>query len=702
MQNKRILFLLLFFGIYATIAEGAIRLPSVLSDHMVLQRNSTVRLWGWSNASEHIEITPSWDGHTYKTQATRDARWVITIPTPEAGGPYTITFKASNELILEDILIGEVWICSGQSNMEWSANSGFENSDQILSEANNSNIRLFHIPRTTSEHPQDDCHATWQVSNVNAVRGFSAVGYVFGQKLHTELNVPVGIIEAAWGGTAAEVWTPADVIANDPEFSQWDAVLSTTDWWPRTPAYAFNGMIHPVKNFRIAGAIWYQGEANTANPLVYRDLFPAMINSWRTAFDYPMPFYYVQIAPFDYGDNLNGALVREAQMMTMSKVPNTGMVVVDDIGNVYDIHPRNKIDVGQRLANWAMARTYGIQDVIYSGPIYSSHEVENGAIRISFSYAEDGLLSKDGPLTGFEIAGEDQIFFPAKATIEGSEVLVSSDLVLQPVAVRYSFTNTGTHNLFNQHGLPASAFRTDDWPINVNMVDIEIAYKPEAEAYLVTLSAEEGAEIKYSSNGRHPGLFGLTYTRPFYIESECTLKALAIKDGKPSDLITTKEVKLNKATFMPITYDGTYHDSRTGGGHQALIDGIVGSNNAADGTWQGYLGKDMSVTLDFGQRVEVSSINIHALKNQNQRIFLPNKVVFEISNDGERFNEVYRKPLFHGKDAEVSIMDYEFEFRNPRKTRYVRISAENMGRCPSWHDEADQPAWMMFDEITIE
>ena len=415
-----------------------------------------------------------------------------------------------------------------------------------------------------------------------------------------------------------------------------------------------------------------------------------------------MPFYYVQIAPYNYGENLNGALVREAQSMTLSKVPNTGMVVIDDVGNIYDIHPRNKMDVGNRLANWALARTYGVADITYSGPLYQSSKIENGSMRIEFRYAEDGLLSKDGPLTGFEIAGENRIFFPAKAVIEGNQVVVSSDVVLDPIAVRYSFSNTGTHNLFNQHGLPASAFRTDDWPINIYPVDIQIEYKPEAEAYLVTLDAAEGTEIKYSSNGRHPGLFGLTYTRPFYIESECTLKALAFKDGLPSDVTTTKEVKLNKATFMPISYEGTYHQTRTAGGDQALIDGKVGSMNASDGAWQGYLEKDMAITLDFGQRVEVNSINIHALKDQNQRIFLPNKVVFEISNDGERFNEVYRKPLFHGRDSEISIMDFNFEFKGSRKTRYVRISAENMGKCPPWHNAAEQPAWMLFDEITIE
>ena len=568
MTIHKVGFSLLFLWLGFISAWATIRLPAVLSDHMVLQRNSAVKLWGWSEPSEQLKVTASWDNHTYDIKADRNAKWEITIPTPAAGGPYEITFEASNSIKLSDILIGEVWVCSGQSNMEWSADHGYNDAESEVQRADHPQLRLFKIPKTTASFPQEDCEGTWKVCSPQHVRDFSAVGYFFGRHLQENLDdVPIGLIQAAWGGTAAEVWTPEALIESDPEFAKWDDVLYTSDHWPRRPASAYNAMIHPITPFKVSGTIWYQGESNTGNALLYRQLFPTMIQSWRDAWDYPMPFYYVQIAPYRYGSPMQGALVRESQMMTMAKVRNTGMVVVSDIGNIYDIHPRNKQDVGKRLANWALARTYGKQDIAYAGPIYKSHQVESGEIRLSFDHAENGLLSKDGPLTSFEIAGEDQIFFPAEAKIEGSEVVVSAPYVLNPLAVRFAFTNTATPNLFNQEGLPASSFRTDDWPLVIKNIDVSIAYKKDAEAYLVKLTADEDVtEIKYTTNGDPPGLFGLTYRQPFYIDGPCSIKALAFVEGRASDAHTEKEVKLNKATFKPITYNQNYTPERAAGG----------------------------------------------------------------------------------------------------------------------------------------
>ncbi|MCB0687973.1 MAG: chitobiase/beta-hexosaminidase C-terminal domain-containing protein, partial [Saprospiraceae bacterium] len=624
--------LVFFFITSAVMAD--IRLPSVLGDHMVLQQKSAVKLWGWANSGEKVEITGSWDNHTYDVVADRNARWEINISTPEAGGPFTLEFKGSNTIFLRDILIGEVWVCSGQSNMEWSANSGIDGGDAAIAEANLPQIRFFQIPRTTSMYPQDDCPGNWQVCAPETMRSFSAIGYFFGKNLQENLNVPIGLIESAWGGTAAEVWTPEEIIKKDPEFSKWDAVLGTSDYWPRQPGVLFNAMIHPITNFKIAGTIWYQGESNTPNALLYRRLFPAMINSWREAWNFPMPFYFVQIAPFNYGTPMQGAVLRESQLETMKTVPNTGMVVVSDIGNVFDIHPRNKADVGKRLANWALARTYGKSDIVYSGPVYKSHQTDHGQMIVSFQFADKGLLSKDGPLTGFQLAGADQIFYPAQAVINGSEVVVTSDYVIDPVAVRFGFGNTTATNLFNQYELPASSFRTDDWPILIKEVQTHIEYKPEAEAYLVTLTSDGADQIKYTTNGDPPGLSGLVYRSPFYIESNCTIKSLAFSEGRASDAVSVKEVKMNIATFKPIEFGTRYDESRAAGGDQAIIDGLQGSKNFNDGRWQGYLGNNLDVTLDFGARAEISTIVLTDLKNQNAKIFLPNKVTFEVSNDG--------------------------------------------------------------------
>ena len=699
-SNMRIVLFLL--AMWAYHSEAAIRLPSVLSDHMVLQQNSTITFWGWSDPAEKITITPSWDGHGYETIATNKARWELELTTPSAGGPFTINFAGSNEIQLQDVMIGEVWLCSGQSNMEWSYNYGIEHGEREKAAANHPNIRFFQIPKTSSSYPQDDCLGTWQICSPESFASFSAVGYFFGRELRQALDVPVGLVQAAWGGTAAEVWTPKHVIETDPEFNQWENVLRQSDWWPRDPGVVYNAMIHPIVPYKIAGTIWYQGESNTANPEVYKRLFPSMIEQWRKAWDFPMPFYYVQIAPFNYADPLVGAHLREAQLQSMN-TPRTGMVVISDIGDNYDIHPRNKIDVGKRLANWALTKTYGKQDLPYCGPLYKDHSASDGKMRIQFDHADDGLLA-DGPLLNLELAGSDGIFLPATGEIQGAELVVQSEFVLDPVACRYGFRNVVEPNLKNQLGLPASTFRTDDWQLKVYDVDIEIAYKPEAEAYLVSLHAEEGVDqIKYSINGDPPGLFGLVYRQPFYIEKECVLSAVGFKNQQASDHTIMKPVKLNLATFKPAWYTGeSYHSDRTGGGDQALIDGFVGSINPNDGRWQGFQSTDLDLTLDFGKRMEVSQIKLHAIRSQQARIFFPNKVTFEVSNDGQRFIEIYRKPLFHGRDQTVEIMPYEFSFRNPRKTRYVRVRAENVGTCPSWHQNAGEPAWLMVDEIIIE
>ena len=691
-------FLLVLWVIPST---AAIRLPNVIGDHMVLQQNSSVKLWGWSNSGEEIIVTPSWDNHGYDTKADHGARWEVSIPTPAAGGPFTIQLTGSNNILLQDIWIGEVWICSGQSNMEWSALNGFDNADAEVQSADYPQIRFFEIDRTTSAYPQDDCPGTWEICSPETFADFSAVAYFFGRTLSEELKVPIGLIQSAWGGTAAEVWTPEQVINGDADFKNWDKFLGNSDYWPREPASCYNAMIHPIIRYKVAGAIWYQGESNVNNAKNYARLFPAMIESWREAWDFPMPFYYVQIAPYKYGTPLVGAQLREAQLHSM-QVPRSGMVVVSDIGNVDDIHPGNKQDVGKRLAQWALAKTYGKSDLDYCGPLYKSHTTDGGQMVLSFDYAEEGLLA-DGPLEHFQLAGDDRIFFPASAQIDGDKVIVQSKFVLNPVACRYGFKNVVVPRLKNQQGLPASTFRTDDWPIQVLPVDINIAYKPEAEAYLVSLNtADEVDQIKYSTNGDPPGFTGLVYRQPFYIENECTIQALAFMGGVPSDHLVEKEVSLNLATFKPASYQGAYHPDRSGGGDQALIDGQIASDNPNDSRWQGFQTGNLDLTIDFGRRMEVSTISLRALKSQDRKIFLPNKVTFEISNDGQRFVEIYRKPLFHARSEEIEIMPYEFSFRNSRKTRFVRIQAENVGNCPDWHEDAGDPAWLLVDEIVIE
>ncbi|MBX2814455.1 MAG: discoidin domain-containing protein [Saprospiraceae bacterium] len=679
---------------------AAVRLPAVIGDHMVLQRNDSAPIWGWSNANEEIVIHTSWDGESYTLRADRNGKWIQPLATPGAGGPYEITIEASNSLVLKDIMIGEVWICSGQSNMAWSADAGIDQAEEAVAQALESQLRFFQVARTTADYPQDDCPGTWAVCSPATMRSFSAVAYFFGRHLSNELEgVPIGLIQSAWGGTAAEVWTPEEVIAANPAFENWE-VLNENPHWPRRPAKCWNGMIYPLINFKIAGAIWYQGESNVVNNQVYKTLFPAMIKSWREAWETPFPFYFVQSAPFRYGRPYGGALLREAQLEAL-KLPRTGMVTVSDIGNFYDIHPRNKLDVGIRLANLALNRTYGKQR-LDSGPLYDRHEIEGNEVRIYFKHAE-GLASSGGALTGFQVAAEDRIFFDADAVLDGESVVVTSEFVPNPAAVRFAFKNLMDPNLVNGAGLPTSTFRTDDWPILVQQVGIKLQYETVSKAYQVSMNAGEGvSKIRYTINGDHPGLFGLDYRGPFFLEKDCTIRAIAMTDEGPSDLVSEKNVRLTKATFRDVNYaPQNFSNQYTGGGAQALVDGEIGSENHADGRWQGFHNTDLEVVIDFGERIPISSVVLHALKNQDALIFLPKKVAFAVSNDGERYIEVYRKPMFHSQDSSTGIEEFKLQLRRERKSRYLKVTAENVGLVPAWHARKGVKAWMMLDEIEV-
>jgi len=441
---------------------AAVRLPSIIGSHMVLQQKSKVKLWGWSAPAENITISVSWDTTQYKVTASRGARWVTEINTPAAGGPYTIKIKASNEILLEDVLIGEVWLCGGQSNMEWGGDQGLPQSREEAPNATNTQIRFFYVPKSTSATLQDDVTARWVVCSPQEMIHFSAIGYFFGKQVNQATGFPVGLINSNWGGTPAEVWTPELVVTNDPDLRFAAEKLSPAAWWPHIRGEAYNAMIYPLTNFRIAGALWYQGESNVTTHYAYKRLFTSMIDSWRKAWGNEFPFYYVQIAPYTYGDNhINGAFLREAQTQSAS-FPKTGMVVISDlVDNIKDIHPKLKKEVAARLANYALGETYGVKGLHYKSPVYASHRVENGTIRVSFDNVPTTLVSKGGEPVDFMIAGADGRFVPAKARIEGKTVVVSSREIKEPVDVRFGFTNTAMPNLFSAEGLPVNLFRTD-------------------------------------------------------------------------------------------------------------------------------------------------------------------------------------------------------------------------------------------------
>jgi sialate O-acetylesterase len=473
----KIKWLLSFLLLCGSVSMANVRLPSVLSDNMVLQQHSTIKLWGWCEPGENIFVTASWNnnrdaangatdavnGTRDSVNGTRDGRWQLSLTTPAAGGPYTIQIKGQNTIVLNNILVGEVWVCSGQSNMEMCETWGLPDVKAELPSCYNNQIRFFHVPRTTSTSPQDDCPGAWAVCDSNALKTFSAVGYFFAKKLNKDLNVPVGLVEVAWGGTPAEVWTPAPLVTGDSALSAADARQKPSDGWPFLPGYCYNAMIAPLTSFRIAGALWYQGESNTVAPNTYCKLLTTMIGSWRKAWGSDFPFYYVQIAPFTYEVKDQGSLVREQEGECQS-YPNTGMVVISDlVDDTTNIHPKNKHDVGLRLANWALAETYHQPGIYYKNPRFQGLETKGDKLILSFADAPNGLVVKGGEIRALYVAGEDKVFYPAEGRIQGSRLTVSARAVKSPVAVRYQFSNAGIGNLFSKEGLPVEPFRTDTW-----------------------------------------------------------------------------------------------------------------------------------------------------------------------------------------------------------------------------------------------
>src|SRR5258706_13208440 len=469
---KRYFVFPVFVLLIAPASMAQLRLPAIFTDHMVLQQQSEVALWGWAGPSEELVITTSWNNYDpVKTKTLNTGVWKTTLKTPVAGGPHTITIKGSTEVVLKDVLIGEVWICSGQSNMEWSVNNGSTDAMEEMPKATYPEIRFFNVSKSASDFPQARGEGQWQLCTPETMKGFSSVGYFFGKKLNTDLKIPIGLINASWGGTPAEVWTPKEKIDADPELKQSAEQLKEYAWWPKESGAVYNGMIKPIVPYGIAGVVWYQGEGNTVAPSTYQKVMKTMIESWRGDFGKEFPFYFVQIAPYKYGRNYEGVLIREQQARLLS-VPKTGMVIISDkVDDVQNIHPKFKKPVGDRLANYALGDTYKLPLLGYQSPVYKSMQVDKGKIRISFDYAQIGLIHEGGPPTQFSIAREDKKFVSAVSKVYIGTVDGSAKKGKNPVAVRICLDNTSIPNLFNKESLPVSAFRTDNSELDLSPVE---------------------------------------------------------------------------------------------------------------------------------------------------------------------------------------------------------------------------------------
>jgi sialate O-acetylesterase len=465
---------IVFAFLFLSKADAKIVLPNMFANNMVMQQQSKAAIWGNGLASSIIKLNTSWDKKNYQIKSDKNGNWKIEINTPKAGGPFNITIKDTGTLVIENVMIGEVWFCSGQSNMEMPVR-GFKNqpvlnSNEILADADNFSLRLFETKKNGSKTPLVNIDGQWKLSNSESASSFSAVAYMYGSLLQKKLKVPVGIIVSSVGGTRIQSWMDYQTLMSMPDslnylkdFNKIDTAKDKN----KCATALYNAMIAPFVGYGIKGFLWYQGESNRHEPKVYQKLFPAMVQSWRKAWNQKdsLPFYYVQIAPYESKDSTKSVKgLREAQMKALKEIPNSAMAVTMDIGEENRIHPAHKKEVSERLLYCALVNTYGYKGLAFSGPLYKAMEIKNNKISIAFDFANNGLTTFGNDFINFEISGQDKVFYPAKAKIEDDKTIsVWSEQVQNPIAVRYAYKEYAKGELYNIEGLPASSFRTDDW-----------------------------------------------------------------------------------------------------------------------------------------------------------------------------------------------------------------------------------------------
>ena len=496
---------------FGSLARAEVKVPALFTSHLVLQRDQANPVWGWAAPGETVTVTIADQKQT--AQAGADGAWRVKLAPLAVGGPHVLTIAGTNTIRLEDVLVGEVWVCSGQSNMQWSVAQA-NDPDLETRTAKYPKIRLITVPQVGTQEPQNNFVGEWKVCSPETVGEFSAVGYFFGRQLHETLDVPIGLIDNSWGGSACEAWVDQKLLASEGKYAEllgrWEQIVKNYDQAkadadhakameayrsvvaeakkagkqpPRAPQHAgaqlkgnhrpgnlYNGVLKPIVGYGIRGAIWYQGESNAGRAYQYRELFPLMIDSWRREWGQgDFSFYWVQLADYlaeakEPGDSA-WAELREAQTMTMDRLKNTGEAVIIDLGEANDIHPRNKQDVAKRLARWALARDYKIE-LPYQSPRYKSLAVSDGKALVTFDHVGAGLKIHDyHDLRGFTVAGADRKFVPAQATIVApNQIAVSAAGVKEPVAVRYGWADNPVANVRSRDGLPLTPFRSDDWP----------------------------------------------------------------------------------------------------------------------------------------------------------------------------------------------------------------------------------------------
>ncbi|MDR0232493.1 MAG: sialate O-acetylesterase [Dysgonamonadaceae bacterium] len=447
-------------------AQPALRLPAIISNHAVLQQNSDVKLWGWAPCTWPVKISCSWNPtDTVSVMPEKDCSWSVSVKTPKASDTaHSITFISRDQKItINDILVGEVWLCSGQSNMEYSFNWGTIGAGDDVEQSANKEIRFFRIPHSYNNYPQTNSDGEWKICTPETVKDMSVIGYYLGKRINETTQSPVGLIASYWGGTCVQAWMPQEVFTKDEELNKMANDLPPVNWAPVAPSVIYNAMIYPLLPYRIAGTIWYQGEANTDQPQDYGRLFMSMIKSWRGAFNNDFPFYFVQIAPWNGYGGISAAILQEQQASALA-LPKTGMISVGDlVDDITDIHPKLKPAAGNRLADLVLREQYGADNLQPYHPRISVVSIDKDKAKLTVISAGK-LTCNDKEIKNFQIAGADRIFYPATAVLQkDGTIMLTAKQVKSPASVRYCFTNDAMPNLFDTNGLPLLPFRSDKW-----------------------------------------------------------------------------------------------------------------------------------------------------------------------------------------------------------------------------------------------
>lgn len=471
-MKKLLTLSLILLMVSVSIAE--IKLPAIFADNMLMQQQTTANIWGKAKPNSKVTIITGWNLKKYSTESDANGDWKLSFSTPKAGGPYTIVLKDDKVLTLKNVIIGELWLCSGQSNMEMPMkgfkNQPVEGSNLDILKSANPKIRLFTVKRASSLTALDDVSGRWEEAMPVSVRDFSATAYYFGRMLNETLDVPVGLICSAWGGSSIETWMTSDMLKAFPEAKVPESLDGLKDH-NRIPGALYPAMIEPLEGLAMKGMIWYQGETNAERAHSYPHMFKTMVEGWRKNWAIPgeFPVYFCQIAPYDYnrgkkGDNLlNSAYLREAQSISEKIIPNSGMAVLMDLGMQKNIHPQKKKEGGERLALLALQKTYNMGGIGAESAVYKDIEIKGDTVIVSFDRTEMWITAENFESKLFKVAGADKKFYPAKAWISRSKVYVKSDEVANPVAVRYAFDDFVVGDLFDTNGLPVSSFRSDNW-----------------------------------------------------------------------------------------------------------------------------------------------------------------------------------------------------------------------------------------------